>query len=247
MTTLSGLYKRYCNAMRRSLYGPLVGSYTEVLYRRFLEGCADNATILDIGIGDGSSLCKSADVIKRANLHIVGIDICKDSINDCLANISTYGLEEHVEVGLADEMLRFCYPSFDYAYLSNSYSVIDDIGSCIDMALQETKDAQCVISLALYSTYSPIAAFVKRNLHRFLGFACGRYITHASLNDELASMNLIATNKEFTCSNKLFGVSIADVYTLTIARNIVFADDGDDDSESGGCDGKADYSGDNSL
>lgn len=224
---MGNLHSNYRNATRRLLYGPLVASYTEKLYRVFLEGCVDGATILDIGVGDGASLCKCADVIKKANLHIVGIDICRDSLSDCIKNIAEYGLEEHVVVGTSDELLHTDTPKFDYAFLSNSYSVIGDIQNVINVALSMTKDSQCTIALALYERPSRALSFIKRNLHRILGFHCGRYITHTSLATELMQMDTFIVDKNYTCSNKLFGFTLADIFTLLIER---IPTDPDDDA-----------------
>lgn len=220
-------YKAYCNKMRQLLYEPLVASYTNVLYRTFLDGCVDNSVILDIGIGDGSALCKSADIIKKSNLRIVGIDICRESLTDCHKNIEEHGLEENIEAGLPEELpnLHGGITTFDYAFLSNSYSVIDDIQSCIKNAFDTTKDKQCVIALALYDKPSPILSFIKRNFKHILGFDCGRYITHNELSEELDTMNAVIVSKDLTITKTLFGFPIAQVFTLTIAEKTIFVDD----------------------
>ena len=223
---MGNLYKAYCSKMRRRFYGPLVASYTAILYRRFLESCVDGATILDIGIGSGEALCLSADIIKRANLYIVGIDICEDSLAECEDNLKAYGLGEHVQVGLREDVLHEGSPPFDYAFLSNSYSVIRDIQSVIDLAFTMTKDSQCTISLALYEKPSRFKAFVKRNLNRVLGFDCGRYITHTDLASELTHMKAFVVDKNYTCSNKVMGVNVADLFTLLIERTPIYEDSG---------------------
>lgn len=212
------LYEAYCRSMRRRFYGHLVASYTSILYRRFLESCVDGATILDIGIGSGEALCLSADIIKKANLHIVGIDICKDSLAECEDNLKSYGLSEQVQIGLRDDVLNINTPLFDYAFLSNSYSVIEDIQSVLDLAFVMTKDSRCTISLALYDKPSRFWSFVKPNLNHFLGFNCGRYITHADLASELAVMKASVVDKKYICSNKVMGVNVADLFTLLIKR-----------------------------
>lgn len=223
---MGNLYKAYCSKMRRRFYGPLVASYTAILYRRFLESCVDGATILDIGIGSGEALCLSADIIKKGNLYIVGIDICEDSLAECEDNLKSYGLGEHVQVGLREDVLHEGSPPFDYAFLSNSYSVIRDIQSVIDLAFKMTKDSQCTISLALYEKPSRFRSFVKRNLNRVLGFDCGRYITHTDLASELTHMKAFVVDKNYTCSNKVMGVNVADLFTLLIEKTPIYEDSG---------------------
>ena len=212
------LYKAYCRKMRRTFYGPLIASYTSTLYRKFLESCMEDTRILDIGIGNGDALCQSADIIKKANLYIVGIDICEESLAECEENLKAHGLSEHVQVGLAEDVLHDNTPPFDYAYLSNSYSVIKDVQSIIELAFSKTKDSQCTISLALYEKPSWIGSFIKRSLTRILGFDCGRYITHSDLASELTDMKASVVEKNYTCSNKVIGINMADLFTLLIER-----------------------------
>lgn len=212
------LYVLYCNFMRRLLYNRFVSSYTEKLYHDFLDDCMDNTVILDIGVGNGNALCKSVDIIKKANLQVVGVDICPDSIAECRENISDYGLTNYVKVGL-DSETDYINPDvsyYDYVFLSNSYSVIKDIKPIIFNAFSMSKDKQCIITLALFDKHSRIKSFIKRNLKYIVGFDCGRYITHSSLVDELDKMGIIIISKERVCSNKLFGYKLGDMFTLTL-------------------------------
>ena len=178
----------------------------------------EDTRILDIGIGNGDALCQSADIIKKANLYIVGIDICEESLAECEENLKAHGLSEHVQVGLAEDVLHDNTPPFDYAYLSNSYSVIKDVQSIIELAFAKTKDSQCTISLALYEKPSWIGSLIKRSLTRILGFDCGRYITHSDLASELTDMKASVVEKNYTCSNKVIGINMADLFTLLIER-----------------------------
>ena len=178
----------------------------------------EETRILDIGIGNGDALCQSADIIKKANLYIVGIDICEESLSECEDNLKAHGLSEHVQVGLAEDVLHDNTHPFDYAYLSNSYSVIKDVRSIIELAFAKTKDSQCTISLALYEKPPWIGSFIKRSLTRILGFDCGRYITHSDLASELTDMKASVVEKNYTCSNKVIGINMADLFTLLIER-----------------------------
>ena len=195
----------------------------------------EETKILDIGIGNGDALCQSADIIKKANLYIVGIDICEESLAECEENLKAHGLSEHVQVGLAEDVLHDNTPPFDYAYLSNSYSVIKDVQSIIELAFAKTKDSQCTISLALYEKPSWFGSFIKRSLTRILGFDCGRYITHSDLASELTDMKASVVEKNYTCSNKVIGINMADLFTLLIERIPIDIDnnDGADDTSKG--------------
>jgi cyclopropane fatty-acyl-phospholipid synthase-like methyltransferase len=196
----------------------MIASYTEVLYSKFLSGCETDSRILDIGIGNGSALCRSEGLIKERNLHIVGVDICEDSLLECEENIRKNGLEGHVELVHGRELSEKDYEKFDKAFLSNSYSVIDEIGDVLNVAMDSTKDGQCVIALALFDKACRLKEFVKKNLKHILGFDCGRYITHSSLTDELDEMGLRVMTKELSCSNSVMGVNLANIYTLTIGN-----------------------------
>jgi len=210
------IYGAYCNKMRRLFYDMMIASYTEVLYAKFLSGCEPDSRVLDIGIGNGSALCRSAGLIKERNLHIVGVDICEDSLLECEENVRKHGLEGHVELIHGKDLESKGYEKFDKAFLSNSYSVIDEIRDVLDVAVNSTKDGQCVIALALFDKASRLKGFIKRNLKHILGFDCGRYITHSSLTDELSEMGLRVVTKDLSCCNSIAGVPLANIYTLTI-------------------------------
>ena len=210
------IYSAYCNKMRRLFYDRMIATYTELLYSKFLLGCPVRSRILDIGVGNGSSLCKSAELVKERNLYIVGVDICEDSLLECEDNIRKHGLEGHVELVHGKDLEYKDYEKFDYAFLSNSYSVIDEIKVVLDVAVNSTKDGQCVIALALFDKASRLKGFIKRNLKHILGFDCGRYITHSSLTDELSEMGLRVVTKDLSCCNSIAGLPLANVYTLII-------------------------------
>lgn len=212
------IYGAYCNKMRRLFYDTMIASYTQTLYYKFLMGCESGSRILDVGIGNGSALCMYGELIKRLDLHIVGLDICEDSLLECEENIRKNGLEKHVETVHVDDFGEKKYEKFDYAFLSNSYSVIKEIEDVIKMALDMTKNRQCVIALALFDKRSRIKEFIKEKLKYPLGFDCGRFITHSSLTDELYNMGLHVMTKELSCSNKLLGFNLADIYTLKIGE-----------------------------
>lgn len=214
-----GVYKSYCNFMRKRLYNRLITPYTIELYRQFLEQRPDNMRILDIGIGNGYALCKCDEIIIRKNLRIVGIDICEDSLAECRQNIKNCGLENHVKVGNYKDCLTKETEVFDTAYLSDSYSVLEDPNRVVDLALSWVKPSSAIyISLGLFKRHSCFKAFFKPRIGKVLGFECGRYITHDMIINELLNTGACIESKEFTGICKVLGKKLCSLYTLAVVR-----------------------------
>jgi ubiquinone/menaquinone biosynthesis C-methylase UbiE len=208
------------NRLRRLLYNPLVGKYTVTLYADFLSQCTHGSQILDIGIGNGYSLCNNASIIKRRNLKIHGIDICESSLEECRQNIKEFGLEDHVTVS-NEPLSAFADSStpWNYVYLSNSYSVIDNAVRLLDGALDVVRsEGKVMLSLTLFDEWSSRMAFIKPRLKHLLGFDFGRYITHTVLTEELQTIDACIVDKWRVTKTGFMGNNYASLYTCVIER-----------------------------
>lgn len=207
--------------MRRSLYDFMISSYTVKLYEQFFQKCQPGERILDIGVGNGFAMMQCADIITQKQLHIHGIDICQESLDECSLSIVDAGLASNVSCGLP-ETLNDDTPKFDKVFLSNSYSVITDIENVINNAFRWSKNEDHVwISLTLFDKPSRLWSCVKPHLGKLLGFEFGRYITHSMLQEELAEMGLAIVHKEHALTTSFYGVSIAHLYNLRLTRTKV--------------------------
>jgi SAM-dependent methyltransferase len=205
--------------MRKRLYNRLITPYTIELYRQFLEQRPDNIRILDIGIGNGYALCQCSEVIIRKKLQIVGIDICEESLKECRRNLELHSLQFHVKVGNYKECLTKDTEVFDTAYLSDSYSVLEDPNRVIDLALSWVKTTSAIyVSLGLFKRHSRFKSYFKPKIGKVLGFDCGRYITHNMITNELLNAGACIESKEFTGICKVLGKKLCSLYTLAVVR-----------------------------
>ena len=79
-----------------------VGVSTPFLYKEMLNKLPDNATLLEIGIGNGVCIEKNAVLIKEKNIKIDGIDIDEDYVREAKKRVKLNGLEENVNVMIQD-------------------------------------------------------------------------------------------------------------------------------------------------
>lgn len=181
--------------IRDRTYNLIVGSYTKNLYGDFLGGCDDGSTILDVGVGNGWSLCQNAALIKERGLKIYAIDISSEAIFKCNENILRAGLEENVICAVKD-LFRLSWGDyqffvgenrFDRVYFSNSYSVIPDVLSFIKHSRQYIKKTDGIyLSTTLFYNYNRTVELIKRSLKYIcFGIDFGRHITKDQFRDEM--------------------------------------------------------------
>ena len=92
--------------MKNYLYNLIINSVTDYCYQNCLEYVSENASILDVGIGNGVMMNNFHSLIKSKNLNITGIDIDRHYLNRCESIIRNYNLQDHVEI--------HCKPVEDY-------------------------------------------------------------------------------------------------------------------------------------
>ena len=60
-------------AARGWIYDRLVAGMTTEWYRAVLDRLPDGAKVLDVGIGTGAALARSADLVRAKELELVGL------------------------------------------------------------------------------------------------------------------------------------------------------------------------------
>jgi len=174
----------YC---KNFLYNFVVGSYTTKLYADFFNRIEENSKILDIGVGNGHSLCDNRDMIIGKKLKILAIDIDRNAIGICSKKIIEKGLEDYINVRVVD--FFNINEKFDYIYFSNSYSVIPCSVKFIEHAfslLEDKEESAIYISTTLFENKDFIMENVKFYFKKIaLGIDFGRCITHDEFDNEI--------------------------------------------------------------
>jgi SAM-dependent methyltransferase len=112
-------------ALRAWIYDRLVAGMTAYWYREVISRLPEKATVLDVGIGTGAALARSADVVLAKKLRVVGLDIDADYLDRCRREMVRSGLDEHVSPMLASVYDHDGGP-YDAVYFSASLMVLPD-------------------------------------------------------------------------------------------------------------------------
>ncbi|MGI5130124.1 class I SAM-dependent methyltransferase [Pseudonocardia sp. CA-107938] len=94
-------------------------------YREVLQRLPDGARVLDVGIGTGAALARSAALVEEKRLEIVGLDIDADYLDRCRRNVAEAGLTDRVHPVLASVYDHTGGP-YDAVYFSASLMLLPD-------------------------------------------------------------------------------------------------------------------------
>ncbi|WP_018949593.1 class I SAM-dependent methyltransferase [Thioalkalivibrio sp. ALMg11] len=84
--------------MRSALYDRFILKLTTPWYAAVLQRLAEDAVVLDVGVGTAGALLANADAIRDKHLHVVGIDVDADYIAHARRRLHGSGLEDRVEL-----------------------------------------------------------------------------------------------------------------------------------------------------
>jgi SAM-dependent methyltransferase len=187
----------YFNSAQAKVYNYLVGSYTKLLYADFFKNIPDNSRVLDIGVGNGSSLVENAKLIIKKNIKIVGIDIDPGAIDMAHIEIKENNIEGNVRVLCGDIYKYVDFERFDYIYFSNSFAVIEGITEMIKdvktRLLRET--GQIGISTTIESKPNNIKSLIKKNAKKMvLGIDFGKLTTICEFVNDMSENDLTIKN-----------------------------------------------------
>lgn len=117
-------------AVRGWIYDRFVAGLTTDWYRTVLGRLPDGARVLDVGIGTGAALARSADLVRAKGLDIVGLDIDRDYLERCRAEMAKAGLSAQVTPVLASVYDHTGGP-YDAVYFSASLMLLPDPAAAI--------------------------------------------------------------------------------------------------------------------
>lgn len=217
-------YNKGYQKCHNKIYNYIVGSYTVLLYRDFLSKCDKNSTILDVGVGNGLSLCSNSDVIKERNLQILAIDIDNEAIIECASQIQKKNLCSNVFAKTID---LFALPidskKYDYIYFSNSYSVIPNSARYLSYCLQNLSKNKnnLYISQTIFDKSTLLTLWLKPRIKHFLfNIDFGREMTLQKLEEELALYDLSIKSQSLIHRRNCYGIPTANIFTFEIGHKL---------------------------
>lgn len=158
------------------LYNCVFGSFTEKLYKVVVHSWPENAMILDVGVGNGSSLCKYSKTLLENNIGGLCIDIDKDYLTMCQKNLATNHLDNlHAEFHDITKPLTG-NQKFDFVYFSDCFPLLNDKKNALINAKNVlTNDGIIQLTMCIENRnyFTRFLNLVKPNLKYLLGVEFG--------------------------------------------------------------------------
>jgi SAM-dependent methyltransferase len=162
------------SAVRSWVYDRFVAWMTADWYRQVLGRLPDGARLLDVGIGTGAALARCADLVRAKGLDVVGLDIDKDYLARCRAEMERAGLIEQVHPLLSSVYDHEGGP-YDAAYFSASLMLLPDPAAAIaHVASLLTPGGRVFSTQTFHHRRSPLLERAKPLIHRVTSIHFGR-------------------------------------------------------------------------
>lgn len=147
--------------MRGWIYDRFMVGMTSDWYRAVLSRLPDGARVLDVGIGTGAALARSADLVRAKKLEIVGLDIDPHYLRRCRDGLLRAGLTGQVEPVYSSVYDHRGGP-YDAVYFSASLMLLPDPAAAIAHVAQlVTPDGRVFATQTFQHRRSPILERVK--------------------------------------------------------------------------------------
>lgn len=144
------------SAVRGWLYDRLLVGTTAAWYREVLDRLPDGASVLDVGIGTGAAMARSANLVRSKGLRIVALDIDRDYLDRCRDEMARAGLSEHVTPWLMSVYDHRGGP-YDAVYFSASLMLLPDpVAAVAHVAAQLAPDGRLFATQTFQHVRSPL-------------------------------------------------------------------------------------------
>ncbi len=111
--------------MRAHIYDTAILRLTAGWYQQVLARVPARSSMLDVGIGTGSALCRNADLLRAKDLRVTGVDIDEDYVERAKKRVAKTGLDDRVEVKLQSVYDHQGGP-YDAVYFSASFMLLPE-------------------------------------------------------------------------------------------------------------------------
>jgi SAM-dependent methyltransferase len=160
--------------MRGWIYARFVAGMTSDWYRAVLSRLPKGARVLDVGIGTGAALARSADLVRAKKLEIVGLDIDPDYLRRCRAELLRAGLAGQVEPVFSSVYDHRGGP-YDAVYFSASLMLLPDPAAAIAHVAQlVAPDGRVFATQTFQHRRSPLLERVKPMVRHLTTIQFGR-------------------------------------------------------------------------
>lgn len=154
------------STLRGMIYDHTFAKLTVNWYRAVLERLPDRAEVLDVGIGTGGAVVANADLIRRKDLRILGLDIDADYLERCTKALAKTGLTENVQIRLESVYDHQGGP-YDAVYFSGSFMLLPDPVRALGHVLSQLKpEGKVFFTQTFQERRSLLVEKIKPMLHR---------------------------------------------------------------------------------
>ena len=111
--------------IRSFIYDSIFLKLTSRWYAEVLERMPEGSSLLDVGVGTAGALLANADLVRRKNLHVTGIDIDADYIESARGRLRESTLTDRAEV-LLESVYKHNGGPYDAVYFSASFMLLPE-------------------------------------------------------------------------------------------------------------------------
>lgn len=160
--------------MRAWIYEHTFRKITDGWYAAVLERLPRGARLLDVGIGTGGALVRSAQTLQDRDLRVVGVDIDGDYLRLAEENLRREGLTGRVQVH-HKSILDFDEGPFDAAYFGASFMLMPDpVGVLRHIQRLLLPGAKVYFTQTIEEQRRPFIEKIKPFLHRLTTIHFGK-------------------------------------------------------------------------
>jgi ubiquinone/menaquinone biosynthesis C-methylase UbiE len=193
-------------AVRAWIYDRAFSGLTTNWYHEVLKRLPRGSRLLDVGIGTGASLSRSAALVRERRLHIVGLDIDETYLRRCRRRLAEVGLARHVTAKLESVYDHHEGP-YDAVYFSASFMLLPEpVRALRHVARLLAPGGRIYFTQTIHAKKSPVMERLKPLLHRITTIHFGR----------------VTYEEEFVAAIRQAGLQVDEWHTLGRASKLRF-------------------------
>jgi len=183
--------------MRAWIYDRLFYSLSKDWYRAILTALPDDARLLDVGVGTGSSLLSNAPLVREKKLKVEGIDINTSYLKASQEKIDEGGWADVISVREQSVYDLDPEDKYDAIYFSASFMLLPDQAAALEVVKRCLKPGGVVCFTQTFETKrAPLMELIKPLLYLFTSVHFGVVTYEGPFLEQLESLGFRVTRNE---------------------------------------------------
>ena len=207
--------------MRNQLYRLVIHKATDHCYENCLGYFRNNASVLDVGIGNGQMMRTYHPLIKSKGLKIIGLDINKSYLNHCDGLIQNHGLKDNIQI--CHQPVESYEPRkgyyFDFVLFSMSFMLLADQKCVLDRVKEWLKpDGRIIFFQTIFKYRFKLMEIIKPRLKYLTTIDFGN-VTYEKILFELLAEKNLSVLEDRSIKQTWFGGEYRMIVTCLAGRN----------------------------